>query len=405
MSHPKPDYRAKYYFFNVIKVCCIFFVFFFHATKVFDADEWHIKNPDTLETGSFFFLNLGMAVMPVFFLVSGATVWFSLQKRSVSVFVMNLFKRFLIPLLFGVTILAWPQVYLERVNHGLYEGTVWSFFPLYFQGFYGLGGNFAFLGLHLWYLAFLFVFSLVLIPYFYFGLKNFRKPWLSNIISSPFFLLFLVLLTASPAWKLHSNSLIGARIWGGWNFLEHFLFFASGFVLFSNDQFINRISKFRWWLLLSAIALTVVVLFWKFDTFQPKFRSNYFIFQIVIKSLATWLWMCAMVGIGFVHLNRKSRKVDYLSNAVLPFYILNQPVMILIAFYVVHWNIGMFSKFLLISIGSLVVTMAIYEGIKNLEIFRWLLGTPPKESVKKLSRIVRRKRRSDDKISEPLKVS
>jgi len=404
MSQPKPDYRAKYYFFNVIKVCCIFFVFFFHATKVFDSEEWHIKNPETLDIGSFFLLNVGMAVMPVFFLVSGATVWFSLQKRSVAVFVMNLFKRFLLPLAFGVTILAWPQVYLERVNHGLYEGTVWSFFPLYFQGYYGMGGNFAFLGLHLWYLAFLFGFSLILMPYFYFGLKNFKKPFFTKLTGSPFFILFLALLTAFPAWKLHSNSLIGARIWGGWNFLEHFLFFAAGFALFSNDQFINKISKYRWKLLLTAVALTVLVLFWKFDSFQPKFRSNYFTFQVIVKSLTTWIWMCAMVGIGYKHLNRKSKKVDYLSDAVLPFYILNQPVMILIAFYAVHWNIDMFSKFMIISAGSLVITMGLYELIKNIEPVRWILGTPPKESVSKLTRIVRRKAKPAKPLQEPAKV-
>jgi glucan biosynthesis protein C len=405
MSEPNFDYRSRYYFFNVIKICCIFFVFFYHATKIFDADNWHVKNPVRGEIGSFFLLNLGMAVMPLFFFISGGSVWFSIQKRSLKAFIMNLFKRFILPLVFGFTILAWPQVYLERLSHGDYHGSLWSFFPHYFEGLYGIGGNFAWMGLHLWYLGMLFIFSILLLPYFAFGKRLFKRPFFKKLADSPLVLILFALITVYPGWKLFPGALLGVKIWGGWNFAEHFLFFASGFFLFSSNDFIEKITPLRWGFLALAVLLTAAVLYWKFDPFQPKFRSQFFTFQVILKSFACWARICAMLGINYRYFNVKRKAIDYLSNAVLPFYILNQPIMIWFAFYIVHWDINNFSKFLLIAGGSLVVTMLLYELIKGLEITRWLFGIPAKDSVNRLNAMVRRKKKALKTLQSPVQSS
>jgi hypothetical protein len=346
-----------------------------------------------------------MAVMPLFFLISGASVWFSLQKRSVSIFILNLFKRFFLPLAFGFTILAWPQVYMERVSHGDYQGTLWSFFPRYFEGLYGLGGNFAWMGLHLWYLGMLFIFSIILLPVFFFGLKFFKMPVFQKLSGSPIVLILLAAITIYPGWKLFSGGLLGVQIWGGWNFAEHLFFFACGFFLFSNDQFIERVTKMRWGFLALAIVLTAVVLYWKFDDFQPKFRSRFFTFQVAIRAFACWAWMCAMLGINYKYFNVKRRIIDYLSNAVLPFYILNQPLMVLIAYYVVKWDINRFGKFLVISLGSLVITMLLYELVRGLEITRWLFGIPGKQSVKRINGMVRRRKKVAAPVPSPVRIN
>ena len=73
------------------------------------------------------------------------------------------------PLLFGIFVVIAPyQVYLERVHRGQFQGSFWSFYPHYFEGWYGIqeGGNFAWMGIHLWYLEVLFVFSLIALPLF-----------------------------------------------------------------------------------------------------------------------------------------------------------------------------------------------------------------------------------------------
>jgi len=67
----------------------------------------------------------------------------------------------------GVFTHASLQVYLERLTHGQFSGTYFQFLPQYFNGFYEgsnpASGNFALTGMHLWYLWWLFLFSILLI--------------------------------------------------------------------------------------------------------------------------------------------------------------------------------------------------------------------------------------------------
>lgn len=43
-------------------------------------------------------------------------------------------------------------MYLERPSHHQYAGGFLSWLPQFFDGYYGFGGNFAWMGMHLWYL-------------------------------------------------------------------------------------------------------------------------------------------------------------------------------------------------------------------------------------------------------------
>ena len=73
-------------------------------------------------------------------------------------------RRLFVPLVVGVFSHAMLQVCLERVTHHQFRGSFFDFIPHYFEGWYGFGGKFAWMGLHLWYLLILFVFSLILYP-------------------------------------------------------------------------------------------------------------------------------------------------------------------------------------------------------------------------------------------------
>src|SRR5687768_14024965 len=124
----------RFYYLDVIKIFCLSFVFLYHCFKIFDADDWHIKNSETTGVKAAYIFEVGLALMPGFFVISGASIWFSMQKRSGVVFLQNIFKRFFFPLLFGLTLLALPQVYFEKKSHGEFSGSFLSFIPTYFNG-------------------------------------------------------------------------------------------------------------------------------------------------------------------------------------------------------------------------------------------------------------------------------
>ena len=109
---------------------------------------------------------LGNWLMPLIFVISGASLFFALGSRGVVRFVNDKVLRLLVPLVVGVFTHAMLGVYLERVTTHQFTGSFFAFIPHYFEGWYGFGGNFAWMGLHLWYLLILFVFSLLLYPLF-----------------------------------------------------------------------------------------------------------------------------------------------------------------------------------------------------------------------------------------------
>jgi glucan biosynthesis protein C len=74
--------------------------------------------------------------------------------------------RLLVPLGVGILTHIIVQVYIENITHGRFSGTFWQFIPHYFDGWHAFGGNFAWMGLHLWYLLMLFLFSWLMLSTF-----------------------------------------------------------------------------------------------------------------------------------------------------------------------------------------------------------------------------------------------
>ena len=68
----------------------------------------------------------------------------------------------------------------------------------------------------------------------------------------------------------------------------------------------------------------------------------------------------------------------------MPFYLLHQPVIIVISFFVVQWEAGIPVKLLVILIGSLLITLGLVELlIRPFKPMRRLFGMKPRRETKK----------------------
>jgi peptidoglycan/LPS O-acetylase OafA/YrhL len=95
-----------------IRVITMLMLLLFHSGRIFNFTPWELKNAETagiIEVYIHFFDYWGM---PMFFLVAGAAVWFSLGARKPGQFVLERFLRLFVPLIFGILIIVPPQVYL-----------------------------------------------------------------------------------------------------------------------------------------------------------------------------------------------------------------------------------------------------------------------------------------------------
>jgi hypothetical protein len=170
----------------------------------------------------------------------------------------------------------------------------------------------------------------------------------------------------------------GHRDSGGWNIVAYLLFFISGYLIFANPRIMEAVKKLRWIMLSSGIIVfTFAVMFLLEELADPikYFGSTMFIIATFVQALNTWCWLFAILGLGSRFLNHNNRLLSYANEAVLPFYILHQTIIISIGFYVVQWNSGVGIKYLTIATTSFVAIMLIYELlVRRIKGLRFLFG-------------------------------
>jgi hypothetical protein len=114
--------------------------------------------------------------------------------------------------------------------------------------------------------------------------------------------------------------------------------------------------------------------------FQNYQIYSHYIFQEVAGSLVTWSWIVFLMATAMRYFNTDSEYRQPLNEAVLPFYILHQTVLLLIGYIVVQWNWNSWGKFGFIAATSGFIIYVIYTlGIKPFNTIRYLFGMAPKQ--------------------------
>lgn len=362
-----------------LRVLAILTVFIFHSGRFFDRMDWHVKNPITYQPMQLWTMFLASWMMPLIFVISGASLYFALGR--VGKFIKDKVLRLLVPLAVGVFTHIALDVYLERLTHHQFTGSFFEFYPRYFQGMYGDGGNFAWMGLHLWYLLVLFVFTLALMPLFYWLKGSGKKvlEWLGNFLALPGMFYLLALPVAWIMIEVNPQSTWGERAWGGWSLLGYIPFFLYGFILFSNTKLQESIKRWRWVSLALTIACTAALAYANDRYGSAVFGSRGYTIVNGLFGGNAWLWSVSIFGFGMKRLNFQNKFLTYANEAVLPFYILHQTVLLCVGYFVVRWDIPDAVKFVLIFLSSFVSIMAVYEFlIRRWNVMRVLFGMKAK---------------------------
>lgn len=322
--------------------------------------------------------------MPLIFLISGASLYFAMEKGGAGKFFKDKVLRLLVPLLVVVFTHAPLQVYLERVTHGQFSGSFFAFLPHYFDGVYlGTGGhgNFAFHGLHMWYVLILFTFCLVLYPLFRWwkGSGVGVMVRIGNILAFPW---TTWLAMAFPILLLHlgvsdSDLEFGA---GGWPYLYYIFFLLYGFVIVSHERLQAHLRQMRWLNLSIGVVLSGIYVFLDANAANPAIEPWEDALGDMVYILSACSLLPAFLGFGMLHLTRNTPFLKYAGEAVLPFYILHQTVLLGIGYFVLGWNISDLAKWAIIFASSFVAVMGTYELlVRRVDILRFLFGMKSKK--------------------------
>jgi glucans biosynthesis protein C len=368
-----------------LKVLAVFGVFIYHSAMVYAYVNWVIDNHDrsvvlTLFAGAGFTMG-----MPLLFLLSGAASFFALRKLGSVRFVDLRFRRLVIPFLAGLAILSPLQAYLSLLSRGQASVSLWRFYGTFFSGMaaYFSPRWLANYGYHLWFLGFLFLYSVLALPFF---------RWLSTAAGGRFRDRLaalsvrpggLYLFALPPA--LVQVALRASFPWyTDWaDFAYWLVFFASGYLLVTDDRFEQAIAE-RWRESLALAlgstavigALAIVGLAGGFES-HPVLTPAWAAYEL-IRTVNSWSVVLLVLALGIHAFNRGSRWLSHLDEAVLPFFVIHHPAVVLVAFFVVQWDAGLWVKFAVQVVTSFALIAAVYElGIRPFDSVRWLFGLGP----------------------------
>ena len=202
---------------------------------------------------------------------------------------------------------------------------------------------------------------------------SFVRPW-------ALLLLFVPLAVVSML-----ASVIGldfTRAFGSWDILSYLLFFIYGYLIISNTQIQETIKRYCTVFFIPALILAIVEIYLEFGVELPHVFSVW-MGVLTLRALLAWCWIVTILGFGSRYLNFNNRFLGYASEAVLPFYILHQTIIIIVGFYVIQWSLAIAPKYFIIVALSFVGIMAIYEIlVRRINVLRFLFGMRLKKKPK-----------------------
>jgi len=384
-SAPRP---ARSYEIDWLRVLLTLLIFLYHSSRPYNLMEnWQFKDRVLSLAFDVPQVVFGIWAMASFFLLSGISSYHSLKARGAKEFLRSRFLRLAVPLIgLGWFVLSPPQVYIERITGTQYNtvpfsGTFLQFIPEYFRGIYGRGGSFALTGLHLWYLYWLFILSVVALPVFVWLNGDAGRRLVNRLAGlvgrrGAILLLGLALgvfeVIQPTGWPLGVNE-------GGWYMPSYLILLILSYVLGMDERFGQAIDRDKGLALGAAIVTDVVfTVYFLGDVLEGFPRLLGFVPAFIwpeVRAFCAWCAMMALLGYARKYLRAPRPILAYASQAVLPFYMLHQTVIVIVAYLIRNWTLAVGLKYLFVVVVTFVFNMTLYEFvIRRHRVLRFLFG-------------------------------
>ncbi len=379
--------KQRQHYIDWLRVLAFGLLFLFHSWRPFDNFPWHIKNEDH----NFIFDLLTMFThgwrMHLIFLVSGAGTWFAMRSRK-KAFVKDRIKRLIVPFLFGILLIIPPQRFYEWIMFRDFTGNYFDFLVSYpsQQLSANMGSSlllwFGHLGTHIWYLPFLFVMTVIILPLLH-KIQNGRInfSWLKRIMQSNYGVFILVLpmilvrILLKPIYSEYTD-------WA--DFFIYLFPFVYGFLFMSDQDFI-AIAKRKMYLFLTVGIITSTLFLYvgsqSAQNVQEYLYPSFSMYHVQISILSMFIaysWIMFFLAFFARNLNFSHSILVPANISILPVYILHQTLIIVIGYYVVDTELSMLLKFTIITFTAIPSAVLLYKLIQTNAILRFLFGLKKK---------------------------
>jgi glucan biosynthesis protein C len=347
-----------------LRAGAVYLLLLFHSARPFDSGYWHVKDESRPAAVDLLTGAIHQWHMPLLFLLAGWSLVPSLQRRSPAAIMRERRQRLLVPLGFGIVALMPLLAYVEARHHGETDAAFLDYLPTFFTSLD------EFTWMHLWFLAYLFVFTWLYLP----ALRRVHeRDWTVERV---------------PAWALYAAIVplaavqIGLRgRWPGYqnlyddwaNFSYYSLFFVAGFLLARFPAVELAVHRER---LRAACAGTAALLGMAALVVDgaPVAGSAAWVALQGLSAVAGACVVMAVLGYGAKLLAGRERGLAYARQSAMPVYVLHQPIIILLAVPVVALPAGVPVKLALLLGASSAATVGAYHLLRRSPLLLRLLG-------------------------------
>lgn len=357
---------------DLLRVVAILLLHLFHTGMMFNSWEWHLKAPFVLAALEPPMVLLHLVRMPLLMLVAGMATAFALRRRTVGAFAKDRTRRLLLPLVFGIFVIVPPQIYVERLFRGQFSGTYVAFYPSVFELVPYPQGSFSWH--HLWFVAYLFVFCLALVPVAA-ALRTARGERALGAIASLFLAgggagLFVVAVLLAAI-----RLLLGAypethALFDDPNTVAYYgVLFFTGHLIARMPAVWERLVALRRVLLGLCIAvLAVMSPDWEFP--EP--------FESLGRQLFVWSFLLSALAFTRAHFHGRPRWLIHAQDLAYPFYVFHQTVIVVVGYLLLATSLSGWTLFGAVLAVSFLVTWGACEACGRVPGLRALVGFAPR---------------------------
>jgi hypothetical protein len=367
----------RHYGLDWLRVGAFGLLIFYHVGMVFVPWDYHVKTAHPIDWAAIPMLATNSWRLMLLFVVSGyASRALFAKHDGAGAFLGSRSKRLLVPLLFGMLVIVPLQPWIELMGkHGYNQGFAWFWLHDYFR-FGSLEGIILPTWQHLWFVVYLWVYTTALTVGIWLANSRSVQAVFDRVFGGP------ALVILPIAWLLLVDMVLlpGARethdpfddAIAHCHYLPGFLF---GFALARSAPTMAAIG--RWWkaagiaAMLSYLVVAAIEWSWPGST-MPSLPYGYiFAAAHVVQG---WCAIIALIGLAERYWNRDHPWRKTLTEAVFPFYIIHQTLIVGVEWVLLPYHLSAGAEFAILVIATVAGCWAFYLTGREIGWLRPLIG-------------------------------
>ncbi|MEP9389311.1 acyltransferase family protein [Mesorhizobium sp. KR9-304] len=353
---------------------------FYHVGMFYVTWDWIVKSRYSAP-----FLEPVMGLtnpwrLALLFFISGAAVRFAIDKTTLGIFLPERFTRLLVPLAFGMAVICVPQAYAEL----RYLGEIEPGFFAFYRDYLGYG-DFSIVAppwYHLWYVAYILVYTLIAV-----ACLPLLRPAATAFGGS-----FVAWLARGRAWRLlfvpalpfaaYAVTLdpyfpTTLALWGDWaNIAQTLTFFLIGFAAAKSEDFWNAVDRTLPASIFLSLVLGGLLLTALLNQFAVGSDLQLLNAVLLLREFYAWSIIVMLLGLGRRFANCASPTLTHLNSAIFPYYILHQTIIVLVGYWFTV-NEASVAIEATTMVGATVIGCILgYEVLRRVPALRPLFGLP-----------------------------